>query len=212
MKKHKIILLSAIFSFASLFSNAQKPEKLFEYAKKKAPYDAIIVPGVPFKDDYWSHILEARIHWAVYLYRTGMTKNIIFSGGAVYTPYIESKVMALHAIELGVPENNIHVEMQAEHSVENVYYSYEIARELGYSKVALATDPYQSRMMQWAASGLDVEIDFIPFIFEIIESADIKDVTVDASLAKVENFTSLEERQNFLQRLRGTFGAYIPKK
>ena len=34
---------------------------------------------------------------AYYLYKNGYTKNIIFSGSAVHTPYVEAKVMRLLA-------------------------------------------------------------------------------------------------------------------
>ena len=70
-----------------------------------------------------------------------MTKNIIFSGGAVYTKYTESAIMKLFAIEMGIPEENIFIEERAEHSTENVFYSYYIAKDLNFKKLAVASDP-----------------------------------------------------------------------
>ena len=54
----------------------------------------------------------------------GMAKNVMFSGSAVYTPYYESKIMALYAEAIGIPKERIYIETEAEHSTENIFYSY----------------------------------------------------------------------------------------
>lgn len=172
-------------------------------------YDAIIVPGVPYNDASWTKVLMGRIYWSQYLYSKGIAKNIIYSGSAVYTPYIESEIMAMYGKELGIPEENIYTETNAEHSVENVYYSYKIAKDLGFKKVALATDPFQSRMMKGPSKRMNVEIDFIPFSFDVLDTLNIKEININAENAYVEDFVSLEERENFFQRLRGTLGKNI---
>jgi len=48
--------------------------------------------------------------WASFLYKQGVIRNIIFSGGAVYTPYYEAKVMGLYAQRLGIPKEHIFYE------------------------------------------------------------------------------------------------------
>lgn len=175
-------------------------------------YDVIIVPGVPFNDDYWTDVLLSRIYWSHYLYKTGITKNIIYSGSAVYTPYIESEIMAMYGKEMGINESNIYTETNAEHSVENVYYSYHLALALGFEKIALATDPFQSRMMKWPSKRMKVDIDFIPFsveIFDSIKTKNLDKIEIDPSKAFVNNFVSIENRENFFQRLMGTLGRNI---
>ncbi|MEE4198401.1 MAG: YdcF family protein [Bacteroidales bacterium] len=178
-------------------------------------YDVIIVPGVPFNDDFWSDVLLGRIYWSHYLYEQGITKNIIYSGSAVYTPYIESEIMAMYGEQLGIPKSDIFTETKAEHSVENVYYSYHLARELGFEKIALATDPFQSRMVKWPSRRMKVDIDFIPFSVKMLDTLNLeqlKDVSIESQNAYVENFVSLEERKNFFQRLKGTLGRNIDFK
>ena len=56
--------------------------------------------------------------------------------------------MALYGQSLGIPSGNIYIEDKAEHSTENVYYSYKKAKNLGFNRIALATDPYQSKMLK----------------------------------------------------------------
>ncbi|MGM0505436.1 MAG: YdcF family protein, partial [Bacteroidota bacterium] len=97
-----IITLLCIF-FLTNFNqlNAKTPE----IKNKETTYDVIIVPGVPFNDDFWTDVLLGRIYWSHYLYENGITKNIIYSGSAVYTPYIESEIMAMYGRQLGIPKS-----------------------------------------------------------------------------------------------------------
>lgn len=214
MKKLKIGSLVFLLISVSFFANAKSPDtgKSEEFIKNTAIYDVIIVPGVPYNNAYWTKILLGRIYWSHYLYKNGIAKNIIYSGSAVYTPYIESKIMAMYGKELGIPEENIFVETNAEHSVENIYNSYQIAKEMGFTKIALATDPFQSRMMKGPSKRMNVEIDFIPFSFDILETMEINELDIDEEKAFVDDFVSLEERENFFQRLKGTIGRNIDYK
>lgn len=200
-------ITAMLFGSFKLF--AKSPDKTIKNVELNAPYDAIIVPGVPYNDEYWTKILMARIYWSFYLYKNGYTKNIIYSGSAVYTPYVESKIMSLYGQELGIPIENIYTETKAEHSVENVYYSYHLAQDLGLNKVALATDPFQSKMMEGPSKRMDVPIDFIPFSTELIDTLDIVKMDIPSEQAFVENFVPLTEREGFFQRLGGTFGRKI---
>jgi len=210
MKKATFTIL---LSFLLIWEiQASRPVKQFAQAEIKAPYDAVIVPGVPYADEEWQELLQKRIRWAVFLYQEGLTRNIIFSGSAVYTPYIESEVMRLYALEYGVPDSVIFTEQKAEHSVENVYNSYLLAKKQGFSQVALATDKFQSRMMEWASLNMKVEVDFIPIVEEKLVEKSFRKVQIDPSTAYVTDFVSIEDRESFWERLRGTFGKNVEKK
>lgn len=204
------IISALIISSCNLFGKS--PDKSIETVELNAPYDAIIVPGVPYNDEYWSRVLMGRIYWSYYLYKNGYAKNIIYSGSAVYTPYVESKIMAMYGNKLGIPERNIFVETEAEHSVENVYYSFHLAKELGFEKIALATDPFQSRMMKGPSKRMKVNIDFIPFSTELLDTMVIEDIEIAAEQAYIEDFIPLTEREGFFKRLRGTLGRNIDFK
>ncbi|MBK6984017.1 MAG: hypothetical protein IPH32_04310 [Bacteroidetes bacterium] len=67
---------------------------------KNHPYDAIIVPGVPYNAKKWSNVMRLRILWSKFLFEKGYTKNIIYSDGAVHSNYIESRIMGLYAVAM----------------------------------------------------------------------------------------------------------------
>ena len=113
------------------------PQKYFDAAQVKKPYDAVIVPGVPFNGTSWDSTMKLRVHWAVHLYKEGIARNIIFSGGAVYTPYVEAEIMSLYAQELGVPKEHCFIDPLAEHSTENIFYGWKKGRELGFTPHSL---------------------------------------------------------------------------
>ncbi|MGE0090075.1 MAG: YdcF family protein [Bacteroidales bacterium] len=206
----KYILLPIILMVISnLIVYSNDPDNYVLRKLESNTYDAIIVPGVPYNDPNMSKILLSRIYWSHYLYSTGQTKNIIFSGSAVYTPYIEAEIMSQYAQKLGVPAENIYIESQAEHSVENVYYSYKIAKKLGFKRVALATDPLQNRMLKRLSKKLKVEIDYIPFSFDFLDSLTVEEINIVPDKAYVENFVAIQERESFFKRLRGTMGKNI---
>lgn len=204
-----MLITISLSACSNELASKNNTETKSENESESESYDAIIVPGVPYNDEYWTKVLMGRIYWSLHLFKTGKTKNIIYSGSAVYTPYIESKIMAMYGKALGIPEHNIYVETRAEHSVENVYYSYQLAQQLGFKKIALATDPFQSRMMKGPSKRMNVNIDFIPFSVDVLDTLQIQDITIPHQEAYVEDFVSLEERENFFQRLRGTFGKNI---
>ena len=209
--KH-IYFRALIFGVASILLTgcfAYTAQKKYTKALNAPPYDTIIVPGVPLENGMWSPTMKARVYWSVYLYKKGMAKNIIFSGSAVYTPYIEAKVMALYAEELGVAKENIFTEQKAEHSTENLFYSYKLSQNLGFKNVALTTDPFQSKILEKYAYKYDLFVDFLPVVFSILDSIPKIDPDIDESKAHVDSFISIEERESKWKRFAGTRGKNI---
>ncbi|TLV02324.1 YdcF family protein [Dyadobacter luticola] len=184
-------------------------EKAFNKGLKEQPYDAVIVPGFPYNGQKWDMVLQMRIHWASYLYSKGYTKNIIFSGAAVATPYIESRVMANYAAALGVPREHIFTEERAQHSTENVYYSYRLAKDSGFVKIALSTDPIQTSYMRRFIKKFDLPIGLLPTVIDSLKVMNLYEPKVDQQSAMVKDFQRLSDRENFFQRFRGTMGRYI---
>jgi uncharacterized SAM-binding protein YcdF (DUF218 family) len=181
----------------------------YEEAMRKTPFDAVIVPGVPFEDTSMNVIYKARILWAKHLYDSGYAKNIIFSGSAVYTPYIESRTMKLYAEAAGVPGENIFTEEKAEHSSENVWYSWKMAKTLGFKKIALATDPYQSGMLRGLIKEYTPGVMSLPIQFEKIDARNKTLPPIDPTSAWVSSFVALPKRESFWERLKGTMGKRV---
>ncbi len=208
----KILLFFMITMF--VFSCRHNAEMYYKKAQKEVPYDVIIVPGVPYgtNEDWADKVMRMRVYWAALLFKKGYAKNVIFSGSAVYTPYLESDVFAQYAVQLGIPKEHIYLESYAEHSTENLYYSCKLAKLLGFKKIALATDPFQSKLLQRYAMQKFIKVSYIPAIMDSIVGKNIPDPIIDSTKSKVENFVSLTERQSFFKRFRGTLGFHVNKK
>lgn len=209
-KLHVFLLVQSLVMMACSFSQ-KKSVKLLEEAKLKAPYDVIIVPGFPHDSlKGWDRTTKGRIVWARYLIEEGISKNVIFSGSAVYTPYVEAKVMREYGRAYGIPDSVMYVETKAEHSTENVFYSYYLAKQLGFSKIALATDPFQAKMLKrFIKKRLGGKVDLIPFSFEVLRQQDRPDPQLNVDSLLVSDFVPITERESFWKRLRGTNGKNI---
>lgn len=202
----------AIWIAFFLYSCSPSPratKSRYEKGLASQPYDAIIVPGYPYKGEPWNAVLTIRIHWANYLYKKGVAKNIIFSGGAVYSNYTESKVMAIYAVALGIPSAHIFTEETAEHGTENVYYAYRLAKKNGFNNIALATDPYQTKHMRRFIRKYDLPVKLLPIVFDTLVTQNRDEPHIDASPAIKENFVSIIKRESLYHRIRGTFGKNI---
>lgn len=199
-----VVLLGALFVVA-----CKSPEKSFEQASAFAPFDAIIVPGVPF-DTAWSRTMKGRVLWSYHLFQSGIARNIIYSGSAVYSPYVESRIMAEYAKELGIPTTHIFTEENAEHSTENLAYSLEVARQNGFERVALASDPYQTALLRSFARRRKLPVHFLPMIADTLnEKYAHIEVKINPETARVPGFVSIKDREGFFKRIMGTMGFNI---
>lgn len=207
MIKSPITCLLAIILLTSCVS----PLKSYKKAQIKAPFDVIIVPGIPFQNQDWgSNIMKSRVLWSFFLYSRGLARNIIYSGSAVYSPWVESKIMAHYAQALGVPVQHIYTETRAEHSTENLVYSLRMARDLGLKNIAVATDPGQSNALKLFAWDYGLPVSFIPVISDSLHliTSD-STVHIDPSSAFTDSFIPLPERESFIKRIAGTLGLRI---
>ena len=205
------LVVILFFSYCSLFTPSAS--KMYKRSLKKHPqYDAVIVPGVPFNEPTWDKPMLMRVVWAVHLYKRGLTKNIIMSGSSVYTPYVEAKIMKQYAIALGVPEENIFIEERAEHSTENVWYSFKLGKKLGFNNIALCSDPFQTKLLYRFGKKRTKGLGFLPTIFDTLRTLPHDAPPIEYKHLKIENFTPLPKRESKWQRLRGTQGKHIDFK
>lgn len=211
MKKYFFPL--GLFYFLAILTSCatRKPERYLNQAMKSEPYDVIIVPGIPYpyENGNWHPVMKIRVYWSEYLYKKGIAKNIIYSGSAVYTPYVESKIMALYGEALGIPKENIYAETKAEHSTENLYYSYKMAQKMGFKRIALATDPYQDKLLRRFGKKFKLDVTHIPIVFDTLKQIKKIDPKIIDSTAQVQNFISITERESFWKRWKGTLGKNI---
>ena len=142
------MLAGILLSVWSCITPRKGPARDYKQAAVSIPFDAVIIPGIPYNGLGWDSVMKARVLWSWILYKNGYAKNIIYSGGAVYTHYKEALIMGLYAQKLGIPKEHIFYDTLAKHSTENVYYSYLLAKRLGFKTLALGTDPFQSFMLR----------------------------------------------------------------
>ena len=109
------------------------------------PFDAIIVPGCPSAADGALTVCQARrAMWAAIQWERGYAQNFITSGSAVYSPYVEAEAIAAAMTLLGVPAERIYLEPNALHTDENIYNALQIARQKGWTRLAVASDKGQA--------------------------------------------------------------------
>jgi uncharacterized SAM-binding protein YcdF (DUF218 family) len=203
---HAFMGLALVLTHCS-FSNYAK--KSYERAKEAKPYDVIIVPGVPYEKAGTTSVMTLRLFWAKHLYDSGFTKNIIFSGSSVYTHFVEGITMKIMADSLGIPPEHTFFETKAEHSTENVYYSWKMAKDKGFEKIALATDPYQAAMLRRFMRRYIPGVKSVPIVFPLLDIDDRSLPKIDTTAVYVENFVSITERESFWERFRGTMGKRV---
>lgn len=206
---HVFLAVALLLTHCSFTHYAKKS---YEKAVTEKPYDVIIVPGVPYEKENTTSVMKMRIYWAKQLYDSGFTKNIIFSGSAVYSHFVEGIAMKVIADTLGIPTDHTFSETSAEHSTENVYYSWKMAKRMGFQKIALATDPFQSRLLRSFTKKYCPGVKAIPVVFDRLKLDNKPLPVIDTTAAYREDFVSIIKRETFWQRFKGTMGKRVKEE
>lgn len=189
------ILIFLLFLSLSSCTLVQHASHVKLHKGNSKVYDAIIVPGFPYYANSDNSILKMRILWAKKLYDMGVTQHIIFTGSAVSTAYNEAEVMKQIAISLGVPEEVIYTEKEAEHSTENIYFAMQMCHKYRFSKVALATDFMQTAFLKEYINTYFPYLERMPIQFANIDMrTDIR--SIDVEDCKVPTFVHLKDRKS----------------
>jgi len=205
-----LILLWGMLTLCSCSAIKFWPGASIKKAKKEA-YDVVIIPGFPYDGKKWNDVIKFRLLWAVYLYENKLATNFIFSGAAVKTPYNEGYIMALYAQKMGIPKENIFIEPFAKHSSENVHYSLQLAKGLGFKRIAVATDPVQGFLLTNYTQRIRNEnIPYITIIPRYIREYKFTDEPkIDNWLAFEDDFIALVDKENYWTRKKASLGLSI---
>ena len=209
--KNLLFLLPVFILLNSCSFSEKTTQRYYEKARTKS-YEMIAVPGVPFTEAGWDSTMKARVYWAKYLYEKGIAKNIMFSGSSVSSPYFEGEIMALYAIALGIPKEHVYSETKAQHSTENLYYVFLKSKKMGFTSLALATDPFQAKQLKrFAREKIGEDVGIIPIVFDTLRKmqAFMINPKIDYQKAYDSNYVSLKSKESFWKRLRGTMGENI---
>lgn len=183
------------------YNTFYRPAKLFNEAFKAKPLDAIIVPGISYNGKDMGFVMKWRVYWSVFLYKAGFTKNVIYSGSAVYSPYTEAIVMSLYAEKMGIPKEHIFTETKAEHTTENLYYSSKLAREKGFKNIAFATDPFQSMKVEPYISEFKLDVKLLPTVIYFMQGMHMnKNYPIESYKAYKLGFVDINHRETKQQQ------------
>lgn len=216
-KNIRNLLQGALFFLATIILlnacsfSAKTSESYYKKASSKS-YDMVAVPGVPFTETGWDSTMKARVYWSKHLFDKGIAKNIMYSGSSVYSPYYEAEIMALYAVAIGIPKENVFTENKAEHSTENLYYVFLKSKKMGYTNIALATDPFQAKQLRrFARLRIGENTGIIPIVFDTLKIMQpfMTDPQIDYKKALNKDFVHIKSRESFWKRLRGTMGKNI---
>jgi uncharacterized SAM-binding protein YcdF (DUF218 family) len=103
--------------------------------------DCIVVPGAFVRDDGSpSELLRARAVHAVELYRRGLSRQIILTGGAVQGLPAEAEVAHGLARAGGVPVDSMLMETESRDTFENIFNARRLMSPRGWRSCLVSTD------------------------------------------------------------------------
>ena len=107
-----------------------------------APADAIIVLGAAAYDARPSPVLEERIRHGIDLYRRGLAKRLIFTGGyGRGARFSESQVAQRYALRHGVPQQAILIETESRTTRQNLQQAAALMRAHQLKRAIIVSDP-----------------------------------------------------------------------
>lgn len=136
----------AVPTAQTIFPDGMRPplgadEQLAADACLGAPHDAIIVLGCPSRDDGTAADCQiTRAEIAAALYKKGLARNLITTGGAVKNRFVEAEALRDLLIARDIPASAISVEPRAQHTDENIYYSTRIMESAGWNDALMVSD------------------------------------------------------------------------
>ncbi|MCX3266051.1 YdcF family protein [Pedobacter agri] len=121
-----------------------------------------------------------RLIQTIYLYKTGVIKKILISGGSgklIGSESIEADLTSTYLHNIGIPDSAVLIENRSKNTIENAKYSVEIANRNGQNaSVLVITSAWhipRSRMI--FNKAFNRELDYYPTDFIGKDSYDISD-------------------------------------
>ena len=126
--------------------------------------DCIIVLGARVHmSGNLSDTLRYRCESALEAYESGLSRNIIVTGGRGRDePTTEAEAMRDWFVKKGVPENRVFLEPKSTDTWENLGNAHEIMRRNGWKSAIVVTSDYHLERSLWTARDLGIEASGIP--------------------------------------------------
>ncbi len=160
MRSHKIIII--IFSAAMCAgAGIYRAVDVASYGKNARPVkaDAAIVLGAASYGDKPSPVFRERINHAVWLYRKGFVKKIIFTGARdSRNEPAASAVASRYAESRGVPSGDILAEDRSTTTEENLSGARQLAEKNGLADFLIVSDPLHMKRSMMLAESLGMAV------------------------------------------------------
>ncbi|MBC8146398.1 MAG: YdcF family protein [Bacteroidetes bacterium] len=156
-KKKKFVFLIGLIILSYFTFNAIKIYRYsFEYSETNC--DVAIVLGAGSNKGIVSPVFKERINHSVYLYKKGVIRKIIFTGGkGKGQKSTDSEIAKLYAIETGIPIDDILIETKSRYTIENFKESKIIMDSLGLSSALIVSDPLHMKRSINLARNQNIE-------------------------------------------------------
>lgn len=120
--------------------------------------DAAIVLGAGIKRNKPSLVFAERIKHAIWLYKNGYVKKLIFTGGkGAGNKYSDSFIARDYALRYSVPAEDILIEELSTTTQENIFYAAEIGKNCDLSTFLIVSDPLHMKRAMLMAKDSNLE-------------------------------------------------------
>lgn len=153
--KTVFIILLCIMIYISVLSLS-----IINYGNKdeKCNADVAIVLGAATYNGTLSPVYEERANHGIYLYKNGLVKKIIFTGGYGKSNELSDSCAAkLYAVSQDIPEEDILIEEKSTITQENIKYSKEIMAKENLRTAIIVSDPLHMKRSMLMARDYEIE-------------------------------------------------------
>ena len=135
-----IILATAIACVAIIYFSIPMSDT------QQHQFDVILVLGNPANaDGSIGPVARSRVLEAIRQYHAGVAPRLLMTGGAVQNRFVEGQVMQQFARSQGVPDTAVFAEGEAQNTIQNAYYSYQIMQAHGRNSALVVSSPSHLR-------------------------------------------------------------------
>lgn len=125
--------------------------------------DAALVLGAAAWDKRPSPVFRERINHALYLYRIGIVKKLMFTGGTPKSGFMtEAAVARRYALKKGVSAEDIVYENQSRDTYQNLLNGKQLADDNNIDSIIIVSDPYHMARASLMAEDLGLNAQTSP--------------------------------------------------
>ena len=155
----RVLLMILLLSLSLLAKDIYS----FSLTSSAVPADAAVVMGATVFRNRPSPVFRERINHAIDLYRQGLVRYLIFTGGLAGNDELaESEAGRNYAITQGVPEEHIFIETASNNTCLNLLEAKRIMDENELEQALIVSDPLHMRRAMWLADSIGMNAESSP--------------------------------------------------